>query len=106
MKKLEYGFFRNRGNIKIKYSDEPVSFQFSPVNLRPASSSLFRGPHDTWRPAIGSIFFKIKQKKLIIKNYQLEPEEEFTNGDALSPRELQETSLHLSEPTASGSLSL
>ena len=43
-------------------SDEPASSRFSPVNLRPASSSLFRGLHDTWQPAIGSIFFLIKQK--------------------------------------------
>lgn len=44
-------------------NDEPDFSQFSPVNLRPANSSLFRGLHDTWRSAIGSIFFFNQKKK-------------------------------------------
>ena len=45
-------------------SDEPVSLQFSPVNLRPVNSSLFRGSHDIWRSAIDSIFFLNQTKKI------------------------------------------
>lgn len=51
------------------YSDELASPQLSPMNLFPASLSLFCGLHD-WRSVIDSIiiiFLEIKQK-----NYKLE----------------------------------